>query len=75
MDNFEYLNNEFGNVMKGLEKAVVLLDSNLLDEHKSKMSADDLAQYDKMKRLTGVDLKKAAESLMNLDKRYDKKSR
>ena len=72
MDNLEDLNNQFGSVIKGLKEAEVLLDTNLLDDYKSKMSTEDLAQYDKMKQLTGIDLKKAAESLMNLDEKYKK---
>lgn len=67
--------NKIGKIIEGLNEAVNLLDTNLLDEHKSNMSAEDLAQYHKMKQLTGVDLKKAAEGLMNLDKKYDKKPR
>jgi len=75
MDKIEDLNSQFGSIIQGLKEAESLLDTNLLDEHKSHMSSEDLAQYTKMKQLTGVDLERAAKSLIDLDKKYDKKPR
>jgi len=62
--------NKIGKIIEGLNEAEGLLDLYLTDEHKSHMTADNLEQLAKMKQLTGVDLKKAAEGLMSLNNKY-----
>ena len=61
---------DFGKIMGGLKEAEGFLNQYLSSEVMKEMDEDQLKQLSDMRKLTGPDLKKAAESLARVNDKH-----